>query len=103
MLALRARIVLAAAEGLTNKEIAMHLNVCAYTAGVCRNRFARDGLDGLYDEPLPGAPRQIGDDEIAPTIRKTLETWPQVAKHWSLRTMAKARGSFTIRFPQPGR
>ncbi|GAN82103.1 helix-turn-helix domain-containing protein [Acidocella aminolytica] len=91
-LALRARIVLAAAEGLTNREIAMHLNVCAHTVGVWRNRFACDGLDGLYDEPRPGAPRQIGDDEIAATIRKTLETRPQGATHWSLRTMAKAVG-----------
>jgi transposase len=91
-LALRARIVLAAASGLTNKEIAAKLNVCAHTAGVWRNRFARDGLDGLYDEPRPGAPRQIGDDEIAATIRKTLETRPLGATHWSLRTMAKAVG-----------
>ena len=91
-LALRARIVLAAADGLTNKDIATKLNVCAHTAGVWRNRFARDGLDGLYDEPRPGAPRQIGDDEIAATIRKTLETRPQGATHWSLRTMAKAVG-----------
>ncbi len=91
-LALRARIVLAAASGLTNKEIAMKLDVCAHTAGAWRNRFARNGLDGLYDEPRPGAPRQIGDDEIAATIRKTLETRPQGATHWSLRTMAKAVG-----------
>ncbi|SHF65810.1 Homeodomain-like domain-containing protein [Acidocella aminolytica 101 = DSM 11237] len=91
-LALRARIVLAAADGLTNKDIATKLNVCAHTVGVWRNRFACDGLDGLYDEPRPGAPRQIGDDEIAATIRKTLETRPQGATHWSLRTMAKAVG-----------
>jgi transposase len=48
-LAVRARIVLAAASGLTNKEIAAKLDVCAHTAGVWRNRFARDGMDGLYD------------------------------------------------------
>ena len=52
----------------------------------------RDRMDGLYDEPRPGAPRQIGDDEIASTIRKTLETLPKGATHWSLRTMAKAVG-----------
>jgi transposase len=91
-LAMRARIVLAAASGLTNKEIAAKLDVCAHTAGVWRNRFARDGMDGLYDEPRPGAPRQIGDDEIAATIRQTLETLPQGATHWSLRAMAKAVG-----------
>ena len=91
-LAVRARIVLAAASGLTNKEIATKLDVCAHTAGVWRNRFARAGMDGLYDEPRPGAPRRIGDDEIAATIRKTLETRPRGATHWSLRTMAKAVG-----------
>lgn len=77
---------------LTNKEIAAKLDVCAHTAGMWRSRFARDGMDGLYDEPRPGAPRQIGDDEIAATIRKTLETRPRGATHWSLRTMAKAVG-----------
>jgi transposase len=90
--AVRARIVLAAASGLTNKEIAAKLDVCAHTAGLWRNRFARDGMGGLYDEPRPGAPRQIGDDEIAATVRKTLETRPEGATHWSLRTMAKAVG-----------
>ena len=91
-LAVRVRIVLAAANGLTNKQIAAKLDVCAHTAGVWRKRFARDRMDGLYDEPRPGAPRQIGDDEIAATIRKTLETRPKGATHWSLRTMAKAVG-----------
>jgi transposase len=91
-LAVRARIALAAANGLTNKEIAAKLAICAHTAGVWRMRFARDRLDGLYDEPRPGAPRQIGDDEIAVTVRKTLETRPKRATHWSLRTMAKALG-----------
>jgi transposase len=91
-LAVRARIVLAAAGGLTNKEIAAKLNVCAHTAGLWRNRFARDGMDGLYDEPRPGTPRQIGDDEIAAAVRKTLKTRPPGATHWSLRTMGKAVG-----------
>jgi hypothetical protein len=49
-------------------------------------------MDGLYDEPRPGAPREIGDDEIATAIRKTLETLPKGATHWSLRTMAKEIG-----------
>ena len=90
--AVRARIVVAAASGLTNQAIAAKFDVCAHTAGVWRKRFASDGMDGLYDEPRPGAPRQIGDDEIAATIRKTLETRPRGATHWSLRTMAKAVG-----------
>lgn len=88
----RARIVLAAASGLMNKEIAEKLGVCAHTVGSWRNRFAEQRMDGLYDEPRPGAPRQIGDDEIATTIRKTLETRPKGATHWSLRTMAREIG-----------
>src|SRR5205814_9369773 len=60
--------------------------------GTWRNRFAESRMDGLYDEPRPGAPREIGDDEIAVTIRKTLETRPKGATHWSLRTMAKEIG-----------
>ena len=88
-LAERARIVLAAAGGLTNKEIASKLGICTHTVGTWRNRFAGRRVDGLYDEPRPGAPRQIEDDEIAVVIRKTLETRPKGATHWSLRTMAK--------------
>jgi hypothetical protein len=59
---------------------------------VWRKPFASERMDGLYDEPRPGAPRQIGDEEIAATIRKTLKTRPRGAPHWSLRTMAKAVG-----------
>ena len=85
----RARIVLAAAGGLKNKEIASKLGVCTHTVGTWRNRFADHRMDGLYDEPRPGAPREIGDDEIASTIRKTLETRPKGGTHWSLRSMLK--------------
>jgi transposase len=91
-LAERARIVLAAASGLMNRAIAEKLGVCPHTAGTWRNRFARTRMDGLYDEPRPGAPREIGDDEIALVIRKTLATNPRGATHWSLRTMAKEIG-----------
>ena len=83
---------MAAADGLNNKEIASKVGVCAATVGTWRNRFAQRRMDGLYDEPRPGAPREIGDDEIAATIRKTLETLPKGATHWSLRTMAKEIG-----------
>jgi transposase len=91
-LALRARIVLAAAEGGDNGTIADRLRIFRGTVGKWRERFARDRLDGLHDEPRPGAPRQIGDDEIAETVRRTLETKPPGATHWSLRTMADAVG-----------
>ncbi len=91
-LAQRARIVLLAADGLENKAIARDVGVSQHTAGKWRRRFSERRLDGLYDEPRPGAPRQIGDDEIAETIRLTLETTPPEATHWSLRSMARAVG-----------
>jgi transposase len=91
-LAERARIVLAAAAGLNNKEIAAKIGVCAVTLGTWRNRFVAKRMEGLYDEPRPGAPREIGDDDIAATIRKTLETRPKGVTHWSLRTMGKEIG-----------
>jgi transposase len=89
-LARRARIVLAAAGGGENKVIARRLETDPNTVGKWRRRFALRRVDGLYDEPRPGAPREIGDDEIAETIRLTLETTPADATHWSLRSMARA-------------
>lgn len=91
-LARRARIVLAAAAGMENKAIAHALDADENTVGKWRRRFAEHRIDGLRDEPRSGAPRQIGDDEIAETIRLTLETTPPDATHWSLRSMAAAVG-----------
>lgn len=91
-LARRARIVLLAAEGMENKTIAERLGADANTVGKWRRRFAERGIAGLDDEPRPGAPRQIGDAEIAETVRLTLETTPPDATHWSLRSMAAAVG-----------
>jgi transposase len=91
-LALRARIVLRAAEGLSNTAIADELGIAKHTAGKWRERFARLRTDGLLDEPRPGAPRRIGDDEVAALVNRTLSTVPDGATHWSRRTMAKASG-----------
>ena len=91
-MARRARIVLAVAEGLENKVICAQLGADANTVGKWRRRFAEARLDGLLDEPRPGAPRRIGDDAIADAVRLTLEATPPDATHWSLRTMAKATG-----------
>lgn len=91
-MARRARIVLAAAAGMENQAICAEVGADANTVGKWRRRFATDRLDGLLDEPRPGTPRKIGDDEIADTIRRTLETTPDGATHWSLRSMAKAVG-----------
>jgi transposase len=91
-LARRARIVLAAAEGLQNKQVVERLGIDANTVSKWRRRFAERRCEGLYDEPRPGAPRTIGDDAIAETIRRTLEETPPNATHWSLRSMARATG-----------
>lgn len=91
-MARRARIVLAAAAGLENKAIRAEVDADANTVSKWRRRFAAHRLDGLLDEPRPGTPRKIGDDEIAETIRLTLETAPPGATHWSLRSMAAAVG-----------
>ena len=91
-LARRARIILLASDGLLNKEIVALTGAAPDTVGRWRRRYAALGLDGLYDEPRPGVPRKIGDDEIADTIRRTLEETPPGATHWSLRSMARATG-----------
>src|SRR5262252_2576750 len=91
-LARRARIVLAAADGMENQVIAEVVGADQNTVGKWRRRFAERRVDGLYDEPRSGAPRQIGDNEIAETIRLTLETIPPAATYWSLRSMAAAVG-----------
>src|SRR4051812_20675307 len=91
-LAERSRIVLAAAEGLNNTEIAGRLGVNVSTARRWRNRFAEHRLDGLTDEPRPGQPRKITDAQVEEVIVKTLETTPKDATHWSTRSMAREVG-----------
>ena len=91
-LALRCRIVLAAAEGEPSTQIAARLGCNKDTVGKWRGRFARQGLDGLHDEPRPGKPRSIGDEQIERVIVKTLEQSPPNATHWSTRSMAAATG-----------
>jgi transposase len=89
-IARRARIVLACADGADNKTVARRLRVAPATVGVWRARFVEGRVDGLYDEPRPGAPRQITDEQIEGVIIRTLETTPVGATHWSTRDMAKA-------------
>lgn len=91
-LALRCRIVLAAADGHASTDIATALGCNRSTVGKWRTRFAEHRLDGLHDEPRPGAPRAIDDDAVERVIVKTLEETPTNATHWSTRSMAKATG-----------
>src|SRR5215213_7298223 len=91
-LALRARIVLAATDGLTNGEIAEREGISRPTVTKWRNRFAVDRLDGLVDEPRPGRPRTITDEKVEEVLVKTLESKPVDATHWSTRSMAREAG-----------
>ncbi|MCA1679361.1 MAG: IS630 family transposase, partial [Actinobacteria bacterium] len=91
-LALRARIVLAGADGLTNLQIAERVGVSRPTVTKWRNRFAERRLDGLLDEPRPGRPRTITDEQVEEVVVRTLESTPKDATHWSTRSMAKQVG-----------
>ncbi|HEX4608860.1 MAG TPA: IS630 family transposase [Urbifossiella sp.] len=91
-LALRSRIVLAAAAGQSNTAIAADLRVTLPTVGKWRQRFLDKRLDGLTDEPRPGPPRTITDAHIEDVVTRTLETKPANATHWSTRGLARATG-----------
>jgi transposase len=88
-LALRARIVLACAGGHSNAAVAAQLNTTGHTVGKWRERFRQRGVEGLVDEPRPGAPRTIMDAQVEEVVTKTLEQKPENATHWSTRLMAK--------------
>src|SRR5918997_53699 len=92
-LATRARIVLACAEpGGTNGGVAAALGVSRPTVALWRRRFAERGLDSLLDEPRPGAPRKITDEQVEQAVTTTLEAAPADATHWSTRSLARATG-----------
>ena len=89
---MRSRIVLLAADGLSNTEIARRQSCSLPTAGKWRQRFLDGGLDGLLDEPRPGTPRKLSDRQVEKVLTRTLESQPEAATHWSTRDMAKATG-----------
>ncbi len=91
-MALRARIVLSSAAGSTNRAVAEEVGVRPATVGKWRRRFVAARLDGLLDEPRPGAPRTVSDEAVEAVITKTLEEKPTDATHWSTRSMAVAMG-----------
>ena len=91
-LATRSRIVLAAAEGGSNVEVASRLRLTRGTVAKWRSRFVESRLEGLLDEPRPGRPRTIIDEQVEAVITKTLESTPKNATHWSTRSMAAEVG-----------
>ncbi|PZG74823.1 IS630 family transposase [Streptomyces sp. NTH33] len=91
-LALRCRIVLACGDGASNTQIGKDLGVHPVTVAKWRKRFAADRLEGLVDEPRPGAPRTVTDARVEDVIVQTLESTPAGATHWSTRSMARATG-----------
>ena len=85
----RAKIILMSDQGYTNTTIAQRVGLSISVVGMWRNRFINQGLMGLYDEPKPGAPRSINDEQIAQLIKKTLKSKPKGATHWTCRSIAK--------------
>lgn len=92
LLARRARVVLACGEGLDNKTVAKRLRCSLGMVGKWRSRFLQTRLQGLYDEPRPGAPRKISDAQVEKVLIQTLESTPRGQTHWSTRELAKATG-----------
>src|SRR4051812_50053249 len=95
-LALRARIVLACADGEQSKVVATRLAVDPGTVGKWRRRFTKHRLEGLWDEPRSGTPRTIEDTRIEAGIVRTLETKPPHAPPLSSRGMGPGRGAFSF-------
>jgi transposase len=91
-LALRSRMILRCAEGLTNTEVADQVQVRKATVGKWRQRFVDRRLDGLLDEPRPGTPRKVSDADVERALAMTLESTPKDATHWSTRSLAKESG-----------
>ena len=91
-LALRARIVLRCDAGRSNREVAAQLGVTTQTVGKWRARFVAQRMQGLLDEPRPGAPRSISDDLVEAVLAKTLHEHPPDAERWSSRRLASALG-----------
>src|SRR5216110_1566220 len=80
------------AQGLANKSVAKKLRCSLGIVGKWRSRFLKTRLEGLYDEPRPGAPRKITDAQVEQIVVRTLESTPRAQTHWSTRGLAQATG-----------
>jgi putative transposase len=85
----RAKIVLMAAEGVSNRAIADKVGLSTQSVCKWRQRYFQQGLTGLHDELRPGRPRSISDERVAALVRKTLRAKPKGATQWTIRSMAK--------------
>jgi transposase len=92
LLARRARVVLACGDGLDNQSVARKLRSSVGMVGKWRARFLKARLEGLYDEPRPGAPRKVSDEQVEKVVIQTLESTPRGQTHWSTRGLAEATG-----------
>jgi transposase len=91
--AVRSRIILMAAEGFENKQIAAQLGISPRMVALWRKRFLARGIDGLLkDAPRPGRTPSIAETVIEEVVRKTTQTTPANATHWSTRLMAREAG-----------
>src|ERR1700746_950785 len=88
LLARRARVILACAEGLDNKAAARKLRCSAGMVGKWRARFLKSRVEGLHYEPRPGSPRKLNDEQVEKVIIQTLESTPRGQTHWSTRELA---------------
>jgi transposase len=91
-LARRARVVLACAQGLANQSVARKVRCSLGMVGKWRSRFLKRRLEGLCDEPRPGAPRKVSDAQVERIVVQTLESTPRAQTHWSTRSLAQASG-----------
>ena len=89
-LVLRARMILASAEGLTNADVARRVGASPQAVGKWRRRFLAAGVQGLHDELRPGRPRTYDDERVAQVIQRALRDKPADATHWSTRTLGEA-------------
>src|SRR5690348_7900692 len=88
----RAQIVLQSADGASNRTVARNCGVSAPIVSLWRSRYQRDGLAGLHGELRPGRPRKHGDDKVAAVLRTVLQSKPEVATHWTIRSAAAQTG-----------
>jgi transposase len=89
---LRCRIILACATGASNKDVAAQLGSTPHAVGRRRKRFVEHRIAGLGDMPRPGGPRTVTDGQVAAVLKRTLESTPKNATHWSTRVMATEMG-----------